>query len=70
MEDRVTDSLIEILDNDLELIRSGRPWRFLAPWPDTEDCKTKLKAIETSLHELLGAKLLIHQGEVIPDLAY
>jgi hypothetical protein len=59
---RVGDSLVKISDDDLDLIRSGRPWQFLAPWPDREDCKMEIKSTETTLREFLDAKLLIHQG--------
>lgn len=32
-------SKVELSVEDLELLRSGRPWRFLSPWPDWNDCK-------------------------------
>jgi hypothetical protein len=60
---KVGESLIEVVGDDLELIRSGRPWRFLSPWPDRDDCEAELRSTETTLHELLDTKLLMHQGE-------
>jgi hypothetical protein len=59
---QVGESLVEVLGDDLNLIRSGRPWQFLVPWPDREDCEKELKLTETALRELLDTKLLIHQG--------
>jgi hypothetical protein len=59
---QVGESLVEVLGDDLNLIRSGRPWQFLVPWPDREDCEKELKSTETALRELLDTKLLIHQG--------
>jgi hypothetical protein len=60
---KVGESLVEVVGDDLELIRSGRPWRFLSPWPDRDDCEAELRSTETTLHELLDTKLLMHQGE-------
>ncbi|GFF60853.1 conserved hypothetical protein, partial [Aspergillus udagawae] len=59
---QVGESLVEVLGDDLDLIRSGRPWQFLVPWPDREDCEKELKSTETALRELLDTKLLIHQA--------
>lgn len=59
---KVGESLVEVVGDDLELICSGRPWRFLSPWPDREDCEAELRSTETALRELLDTKLLMRQG--------
>jgi hypothetical protein len=59
----VGESLVEVVGDDLELIRSGRPWRFLSPWPDRDDCEAELRSTEMALHELLDTKQLIREGE-------
>ncbi|EAL87817.1 hypothetical protein KXW29_005670 [Aspergillus fumigatus] len=56
---KVGESLVEVVGDDLELIRSGRPWRFLSPWPDRDDCEAELRATEMTLHELLDTEQLI-----------
>ncbi|KAH2269124.1 hypothetical protein KXW02_002306 [Aspergillus fumigatus] len=58
---KVGESLVEVVGDDLELICSGRPWRFLSPWPDREDCEAELRSTETALRELLDTKLLMRQ---------
>ncbi|KAJ6000935.1 hypothetical protein N7481_001344 [Penicillium waksmanii] len=48
----VGGSKVELSVHDLELLRSGRPWRFLSPWPDRNDYKKELQSCEVTLHEL------------------
>ena len=31
---KIGESVVKVAENDLEMLRSGRPWRFLNPWPD------------------------------------
>ncbi|KAJ5559415.1 hypothetical protein N7513_001814 [Penicillium frequentans] len=58
---RVGESSIEMSENDLELLRSGRPWRFLCPWPDRNDCKKELLSSELVLQELTDIRKTMHE---------
>jgi hypothetical protein len=59
---KIGESLVELPEDDLELLRSGRPWRFLYPWPDKGDCEKELGSSETALKELKDARQIIHEG--------
>ncbi|RDH26153.1 hypothetical protein BDQ94DRAFT_57367 [Aspergillus welwitschiae] len=48
----IGDSHVDLPEIDYQLIRSGRPWRFLSPWPGSDDCQKKLGAIEKTREEL------------------
>ena len=52
----IGESSVEIPEDDLELLRSGRPWRFLYPWLDKGDCEKELRSSETALQELKDAR--------------
>ncbi|KAJ6126036.1 hypothetical protein N7471_010529 [Penicillium samsonianum] len=58
----VGDSRIELSEDDLKLLRSGRPWRFLFPWPGKDDCTKELQSTKTAIQELLDARKLIGEG--------
>lgn len=60
---QVGDSRIELSKDDLKLLLSGRPWRFLFPWPDKDDCTKELQSTKTAIQELLDARKLIGEGE-------
>lgn len=59
---KIGESRVELPPPDLELVRSGRPWRFLSPWPDIEDCKKELRSIETTQQELIDTRQTINKG--------
>jgi hypothetical protein len=46
---KIGDSSIKLAEEDYLLINSGRPWRFLSPWPDRKDCELELGVTNTSL---------------------
>ncbi|KAJ5575597.1 hypothetical protein N7535_002523 [Penicillium sp. DV-2018c] len=58
---KVEDSSVELPEYDLELLRSGRPWRFLSPWPDRDDCTKELHSTETALQELVNSRKVIDE---------
>ncbi|KAJ6145043.1 hypothetical protein N7470_008938 [Penicillium chermesinum] len=60
---KIGESLVELPESDLGLLSSGRPWRFLYPWPDKDDCEKELRSIETALQELNNTRQTIHEGE-------
>lgn len=59
----IGESVVELSDDDLELLRSGRPWKFLSPWPDKDDCKKELQCNEMALRELSDTRQIMHEGE-------
>lgn len=59
----IGESVVELSDGDLELLRSGRPWRFLSPWPDKDDCEMELQSTKMALHELFDTRQIMHEGE-------
>lgn len=61
----IGNSSVELSENDLKLLRSGRPWRFLFPWPDKDDCKKELQSNDTVLQELVDARKAIGEGECL-----
>lgn len=66
---KVGNSSVELSDNDLKFLRSGRPWRFLVPWPDEDDCKKELQSNDTVLQELVDARKTIGEGEFLKNLS-
>ncbi|KAI9923349.1 hypothetical protein MW887_010485 [Aspergillus wentii] len=56
---KIGETQVELPENDLNLIRSGRPWRFLSPWPESDDCKKELRSVESALQELNDTKMSI-----------
>ncbi|KAJ5300092.1 hypothetical protein N7508_007335 [Penicillium antarcticum] len=64
---KVEDSSVELSGDDLKLLRSGRPWRFLSPWPDRDDCAKELQSSETALQELTDVREMI--GEVLGQIS-
>ncbi|OKP12443.1 hypothetical protein PENSUB_1928 [Penicillium subrubescens] len=58
---RVGESLVEFAEDDLELLRSGAPWRFLNPWPDKGDCTKELQSGEMTLQEINESRQILHQ---------
>lgn len=59
---KLGESHVELPEDDLELVRSGRPWRFLSPWPDQDDCKRELQSTEVVLRELVDTKQIMNKG--------
>ncbi|KAJ5202921.1 hypothetical protein N7449_005000 [Penicillium cf. viridicatum] len=64
---KVGNSSVELSENNLKLLRSGRPWRFLFPWPDKDDYKKELQSNDTVLQELVDARQTI--GEVLEQIS-
>ncbi|CAG8217668.1 unnamed protein product [Penicillium salamii] len=62
---KIGNSSVELSEHDLKLLRSGRPWRFLFPWPDKDDCKKELQSNDTVLQELVDARKAIGEGECL-----
>ena len=58
---KLGESDVELPEDDLELIRSGRPWRFLSPWPDQDDCKKELQSTEMTLQELVDTRQIMNK---------
>ncbi|KAI9923500.1 hypothetical protein MW887_008612 [Aspergillus wentii] len=56
---KIGETEVELPEDDLNLVRSGRPWRFLSPWPDSDDCEKELRSVESALWELNDTKLSI-----------
>lgn len=59
---KVGESIVELSEDDLKLLCSGRPWRFLSPWPDQDDCRKELHATEMVLHELTDSRKMMDEG--------
>lgn len=66
---KIDNSSVELPEYDLKLLRSGRPWRFLSPWPDRDDCTKELQSSETALQELSNARKVIGEGEYLGHIA-
>ena len=66
---KVENSSVELSEYDLKLLRSGRPWRFLSPWPDRDDCAKELQSSATALQELSNARKVIDEGGCLGHLA-
>lgn len=60
---KVGESHVELSEDDFELVRSGRPWQFLCPWPDKDDCKSELQSTEIALQELFDTRQMTEKGE-------
>ncbi|CAG8029005.1 unnamed protein product [Penicillium nalgiovense] len=63
----VGNSSIELSEIDLKLLRSGRPWRFLFPWPDKDDCQKELQSNDAVLQEFVDARRVI--SEVLEQIS-
>lgn len=59
---KIGESLVELGEDDLGLLSSGRPWRFLNPWPDKGDCEKELRSSGMALQELNNTRQIIHEG--------
>ncbi|KAF3011296.1 hypothetical protein E8E15_002738 [Penicillium rubens] len=64
---KVGNSSVELSEDDLKLLRSGRPWRFLFPWPDKDDCQKELQSNDTVLQELVDAWRVV--SEVLEQIS-
>lgn len=53
---KLGESYVELPEDELELVRSGRPWRFLFPWPDQDDYKKELQSTEMVLREIVDIR--------------
>jgi len=51
---KIDDSSIRLAEEDCLLIVSGRPWRFLSPWPDRKDRELELAVTSTTLDLVTG----------------
>ena len=54
---KVDGSVVKLAKSDLFLLRSGRPRRFLSPWP-VEDSETELRSVSVALAEIHNLKEL------------
>lgn len=59
---KLGESHVELSEDDLELVRSGRPWRFLSPWPGQDDCKKELQSTEMVRQELVDTRQMMNKG--------
>lgn len=59
---RVGESTIQLSEGDCELLASGRPWRFLNPWPDERDLKRELALVNEDMDGLDRVKTMLHKG--------
>jgi hypothetical protein len=64
---KVGESIVELSNDDFKLLHSGRPWRFISPWPDKDDCMKELESSRTALHELADSRKTISEGERLKD---
>ncbi|OGE49401.1 hypothetical protein PENARI_c021G00989 [Penicillium arizonense] len=64
---KVGDSSVELPKGDFKLLHSGRPWRFLSPWPDKDDCMKELESSKMALHELADSRKTI--SEVLEQIS-
>jgi hypothetical protein len=64
----VGGSKVELSVHDMELLRSGRPWRFLSPWPDRNDYKKELQSCDVTLHELHDTRREMNEGKLLREL--
>ncbi|KAJ6163830.1 hypothetical protein N7497_003809 [Penicillium chrysogenum] len=64
---KVGNSSVELSEDDLKLLCSGRPWRFLFPWPDKDDCQKELQSNDTVLQELVDARRVV--SEVLEQIS-
>lgn len=55
-------SRIQLASQDQDLIRSGRPWRFLSPWPGNEDCSQEWQTLQVAQEELACINRIAYQG--------
>jgi hypothetical protein len=55
-------SRIQLASEDQDLILSGRPWRFLSPWPGNDDCDLEWRALQATQEELTCIYRIAGQG--------
>jgi hypothetical protein len=58
----VGDTRIELHKDDFELLCSGRPWKFLSPWPYPGDIEKELQVVEETLADVQKIKDMINKG--------
>ncbi|KAL7649219.1 hypothetical protein ACMYSQ_012330 [Aspergillus niger] len=63
----IGDSHVHLSKIDHQLIRSGRPWRFLSPWPGSDDCRKELEAIKKTREELSNMRDKLGRGQRCPE---
>ncbi|GIJ84974.1 hypothetical protein Asppvi_003829 [Aspergillus pseudoviridinutans] len=59
---RVGDCTIQLSEEDRESLVSGRPWRFLDPWPDERDCQRELALVNEDLKGLRRVKDILSKA--------
>ena len=62
----VGESLVELPEKDFQLLCSGRPWRFLTPWPGEGDREKELRWTAMALQELDDTQKMMQQGAYSP----
>ncbi|KAF7183612.1 hypothetical protein CNMCM7691_003891 [Aspergillus felis] len=63
---RVGDSTIQLSEEDHESLLSGRPWRYLDPWPVEGDCQRELVLVNEDLDVFRRVKNML--SEVVESL--
>jgi hypothetical protein len=58
----VGDTRIELHKDDFELLCSGRPWKFLSPWPYPGDIVKELQIVEETLADVQKIKDMANKG--------
>lgn len=59
---KLGESHVELPEDDLEFLRTGRARRFLSPWPDQNDYRKELQSIEMTLRELVDTRQVMKKG--------
>ncbi|KAL7649062.1 hypothetical protein ACMYSQ_012506 [Aspergillus niger] len=65
----IGDSHVHLSEIDHQLIRSGRPWRFLSPWPGSDDCQKELEAIKKTREELSNMRDKLGRETVLDEMS-
>jgi hypothetical protein len=64
---RVGDSTIQLSDEDHESLLSGRPWRYLNPWPVEGDCQRELVLVKEDRNVFRRVKDVLSKGQKSAD---
>jgi hypothetical protein len=62
---KVGESSVELSEDDFKLLRSGKPWRFLSPWPDKDDYKKELHENKRAQQELTDTRKMMDEGGLL-----
>jgi hypothetical protein len=59
---KVGESTIQLSEEDHKLLASGRPWRFLNPWPDERDYQMQLALVTDDMDGFRKMKGMLRKG--------